>query len=111
MTKKSRAYLQAKFITAYKPTQTDFTDQFDSYVHKDDGALQAAKITANIINGRNLITHNLGRKPIQVTFLINDQPTNFDWKRTDGLVDCDPLNNIVVLNSDVEYDNVEINIL
>lgn len=109
--KKTRAYLQALFITGYKPTQTDFTNQFDSFVHKDDGAIIPLKITATISNGRNLITHNLARRPIQVTFLIDDQPVNFDWKRTDGLVDCDPLNNIVVMNSDVEYTNVEINIL
>lgn len=51
MPKQTIAYLKGKFQTGMKPSQTDYADVFDSYVHKDDLAeLEAMLIDERINN-------------------------------------------------------------
>jgi hypothetical protein len=51
MPKQTIAYLKGKFQTGMKPSQTDYADMFDSYVHKDDLAeLEAILIDERINN-------------------------------------------------------------
>lgn len=45
MTVRSKSYLQGKFANGQKPTGTDFSDQFDSFVHKTEDSIAISKVT------------------------------------------------------------------
>jgi hypothetical protein len=64
----------------------------------------------NLENGRNVIVHNLGKRPREVSFYFDNQNQNFAWSRADGEVDCDILNKLIVFSDD-DFEGVEINII
>lgn len=50
MPKQPVSYLKSRFVTGSRPTQSDYVDVFDSYVHKDDVATINSEIVDDAIN-------------------------------------------------------------
>lgn len=68
------------------------------------------KILINTTTGRQLVSHNLGRKPSDVIFFDGETQLFFEYYRGAIDVGSDPLNNIVLV-TDKNYTNLEINFL
>jgi hypothetical protein len=76
----------------------------DSKLHK------GVQVVQTTTSGRQLITHSMGRRPINVTFFDADEQKFFEYYRTGVDSGSNPLTNIILVTDKI-YTNLEINFL
>jgi len=74
------------------------------------GGSSFVQIFTNTTGARQIIPHNMGKRPKDVTFFNGDTQMLLEYYRGDGGSGSDPLNNIV-LYTDQVYTNLEINFI
>ena len=88
MAKKSIAILKQYYLTGLRPTQQNYHDWLDSFLHKDDGVL-ITSIVSDPSTGNVTINYTSGDP-----FVFNVTPTNVPISAVTGLED--ELNNFVL---------------
>lgn len=69
-------------------------------------------IWPELVEGRNVVTHNLGRSVAFASFIINGQNQNFDWWPYDSETDSNATENFIVYNYSGEtLINTRINVI